>query len=910
MKRKHKSLIVVALCAVGFAAFAEDADTVGTRGPIGGETDPWLLGPATNKTETVAWTNGTTLVVVAGSGAVTNGYALSEGKYIVTQKSELQRPDGRNWNGRVEVTCLVFDPAAGALQFGSNIKLGLEDSARAKRLHRIVNGVLEYDDLMLNLTGAPQFVTLIWDAALDGVEEGHVGTVTAATSGPMGNPNCPVTVQNGTFVGVLDGETKVRSWKGIPYAVQPTGVNRWKAMGDPVPSGETFAAKQFGHAAIQRCDPTETGGYVEQGDDCLVLNVWSADEKETVGCDYGKRPVMVYIHGGAFVLGGSADIHYDGRNIVERNKDVVVVTINYRVGLLGFVDFKDVPGGEKFPDAQKLGILDQRQALKWVQKNIGQFGGDPGNVTIFGESAGGGSVAIHLTSSESAPYFRRAIQMSGGLDLDQTEKAVDGRRLVPELVAAVAKLRFGDVSKTNCVDMTVLQSLTPDEIRNLMETPADNQKTEKDGLSWPAWDIPSDDISGGGGTIAFSLNFPICDDERGCVPTDPFRAFMTNGVANGKDYMVGTVRNEMRYFTGYEGPDDPLRWYYTGFIADRMRMNKVWLGKHAGLVDGFIAAYEDDGVRDEMDTRYPGIWKMTALEDQLYMRLSAIKMADIHAKLPADPKSGYKGKTYMYRFDKCRELTKEPWSKAGHACENDYVFHNTSCVDYGRIDEDLADKVNAAFVNFARTGDPNGGAKVGEAKWEQYEVTDRKTMLFRNDCTTSLASDPDKGARMMLLESGAYDTYHEARAKTANRTTINVPFVRDTSTIPTGTADKPWQVGRTADDDVIASTNATGKLVVKGAGDIRDFYAVGGGLWFGPTATEAEFAAGVKGIGSNMLSTCSGLRRIVVNSVTPPTLGENALPPVARLEAIHVPAASVGAYKAAWTEYASIITGI
>ena len=146
---------------------------------------------------------------------------------------------------------------------------------------------------------------------------------------------------------------------------------------------------------------------------------------------------------------------------------------------------------------------------------------------------------------------------------------------------------------------------------------------------------------------------------------------------------------------------------------------------------------------------------------------------------------------------------------------------------------------------------------------------------------------------------------------------IEVPFVRDLSRLPDGTATNCWQIGRTAADTVVAYTNEVGKLFVAGAGDIRDFYALGGGLWFGPTTTEAEFGAGVTSIGSNMLSTCSTLMRIVMNSDEPPTLGYKALPPVEQFEriephpVIYVPESSVEMYKEAkgWSEYKDYIKG-
>ena len=804
-------------------------------------------------------------------------------------------------NGRVKVRCIVYDKGAASKTYGSNVKLELTAEKPVKHLHRVENLGVERDDMMLwQKDDRPQFVTLIWDAALDGVTA-EVKSGGISVSGTLCE-DASVTVSNGVFVGVLDGDTKIRTWKGIPYAKQPTGGDRWKAMGDPTASTDTFAAKQFGHATIQMYDMTETGGCIEQGDDCLVLNVWSSDTSVE---PKEKRPVMVYIHGGAFVLGGSADIHYDGRNIVERNKDVVVVTINYRVGFMGYIDLKNVPGGENFADSPNLATLDQRQALKWVNENIAAFGGDKDNVTIFGESAGGGSVAVHLTSPKSAPYFKRAIQMSGGLDLTMTEKAYEERQLTERLVAAVAKLRFGDVSKTNYVDMTVLQSLTVDEIRNLMQTPYADPAN-------PGLELSPDDLTGGQPLIGAIMNYPMCDT-RGVVPADPFQALATNGVANNKDYMVGSTHDEWRYFMGYDGADDPLRNYYTGLISDRMRNDWHWFGEdHQWRLTNFLATVECE--LDEMDTRYPDIWKRTMLENLLAFRFGAIKMAEIHAGLEGT------GKTYMYRFDKGRVYANQPWAGAGHACENDYVFHNTSCVDYGPIDEGLADVVNAAFVNFARCGNPNGvepEVKVGGKTWEEYDGTDRKTMLFQNDCTTELAKDPDGEARRLLMDDGAYDTYIKARANALRRTTTKLAFVREPEP-PKGTAGDPWQVGMTEGDDVIAFMELSGKLFVEGAGDIRDFYALGGGLWFGEGTTEVEFGPRVTGIGANMLATCGKLRTIAMYPAEPPTLGEDALPPPhdddddddLELVAIYVQDKYYEAYTNAWPKYKGVIKGV
>jgi len=152
----------------------------------------------------------------------------------------------------------------------------------------------------------------------------------------------------------------------------------------------------------------------EMGEDCLYLNVYKnvADKTE-------KKAVMVWIHGGAYLSGGNSSPNYDGYNFITENPDVILVAINYRMGVLGFVDFSHIEGGEAYPYCN-LGIYDQIEALKWVQKNIAAFGGDPDRVTIFGESAGGGSVSTLAVMKEAKGLFKRVIAESGSVSLCTT----------------------------------------------------------------------------------------------------------------------------------------------------------------------------------------------------------------------------------------------------------------------------------------------------------------------------------------------------------------------------------------------------------------------------------------------------------------------------------------------------------
>ena len=214
---------------------------------------------------------------------------------------------------------------------------------------------------------------------------------------------------NGTFVGTE--ENGVASWLGIPYAKAPVGERRFKAPEYVDTSDRVFEARYYGKGAYGSL------GYPDciqkqVSEDCLYLNIWvNADDKTD------KKPVMVWIHGGAYVVGSGSQISYSGANLVQAQSDIIMVNINYRLNMYGFMDFSSVPGGENFKTAPCNGLLDQAMALRWVHENIAAFGGDPDNVTIFGQSAGGGSVSILPVMKEANQYFQKVIAQSGSTTL-------------------------------------------------------------------------------------------------------------------------------------------------------------------------------------------------------------------------------------------------------------------------------------------------------------------------------------------------------------------------------------------------------------------------------------------------------------------------------------------------------------
>ncbi len=214
---------------------------------------------------------------------------------------------------------------------------------------------------------------------------------------------------NGTFVGTENHG--VASWLGIPYAKAPVGDRRFKAPEYVDASDKVFEAKYYGKGAYGSL------GYPDciqkqMSEDCLFLNIWLNEDDKTP-----KKPVMVWIHGGAYVVGSGSQISYSGANLVQAQSDIIMVNINYRLNMYGFMDFSSVPGGDAFKTAPCNGLLDQAMALRWVHENIAAFGGDPGNVTIFGQSAGGGSVSILPVMKEANRYFQKVIAQSGSTTL-------------------------------------------------------------------------------------------------------------------------------------------------------------------------------------------------------------------------------------------------------------------------------------------------------------------------------------------------------------------------------------------------------------------------------------------------------------------------------------------------------------
>jgi len=354
---------------------------------------------------------------------------------------------------------------------------------------------------------------------------------------------------NGFFVGKPD--EGVVSYKGIPYAEPPVGSLRWHP---PVPARHSDIVREayyFGKSAIQTQGPTQMASYYPQSEDCLTLNVWTA-ESDTL--DRMERPVMVYIHGGSYGWGGTSDPMFEGHNLVKNNPDIVLVTINYRLGIFGFLNLTNLKGGENYRESANLGMLDQIEALKWIRQNIAQFGGNPENVTIFGESAGGGSVALLNVMDRAKGLYRRAIAESGSVALSSSRKEA---KVLTDML----------VKETGIDNVEELMRLSTAQLVKINEKLAEHNR------------------------------FPMRDGVL--IPLDPYESYR-EGKADTVDFMTGTNSDEVCYWIGAMGGytmfSIAMNVWYENIMAElpedqRTTYNKFTHtypeGKTAGLAEFF-----------------------------------------------------------------------------------------------------------------------------------------------------------------------------------------------------------------------------------------------------------------------------------------------------------------------------------
>ena len=355
---------------------------------------------------------------------------------------------------------------------------------------------------------------------------------------------------NGTFVGRKT--ENVIAYKGIPFVgEQPVGEHRWKAPVDVVPDEGIYEAYYNAKSPCQVVDEWQRASLYPQGEDCLYLNVWKADDGAV------NKPVMVWIHGGAFEVGGTVEPREEGTNFVRENPDVILVYIEYRLGVFGFFHLSHLSDGADYPDAQNLGLMDQMMALKWIHNNIAAFGGDPNNVTIFGQSAGGGSVSLLPLIEDSHNYFQRVIAQSGSVCFSRSEA---------EAIACTNEV----MSALGCTTVADLQKV---DVQKLVEA---------------------------GDAIDLRV-FPERDGKF--LPLDAYEAY-ANGAAKDLDFMQGCTKDEMNYFLVCAGGPEP----FMDFLNERLATNLTRLtAEERALVESFYKDVKGE-VYDPLCRLYDQIW--------------------------------------------------------------------------------------------------------------------------------------------------------------------------------------------------------------------------------------------------------------------------------------------------------------
>jgi len=482
----------------------------------------------------------------------------------------------------------------------------------------------------------------------------------------------------------------VLAFLGVPYARQPVGERRWREAEPPDSSSQTIDASAFGHTAMQVPDENEAASATPQGEDCLSLNIWT---RRATG---SSRPVLVWIHGGGNVSGGTADPLYDGHNFV-RDNDVVLVSINYRLGPFGFLDLSEV-GGPEYARSRNLGLLDQLAAIRWVRTHIAEFGGDPGNITLFGESAGGSAIMRLLAMPLARGLFDKAIIQSGG----PANVRVRGYPKKDEIAASRAIAREF-MRAAGVVDLAGLKALSAQAVLDASVAVARHRGDE---LGVSTWGARADGI---------------------VLPEDIF-GDIRRGANPDVKVLIGTNEDEMLYF----------RLYDRDFERNLMREYHE---------KGTAMGRDFSRVRDEADRYIAGSTDPMRYVDfagEFWLRQPSILLAEGQARYTD---------TYMYLFiwD-----SGHPDLGACHAIELPFVFGHLSGQSVEGMTGPnppaaLSRRIQAAWTAFAATGNPTAP---GEPAWPRYDDDTRATMIL-TDGPWTVVNDPKANARRLLR--GMYD---------------------------------------------------------------------------------------------------------------------------------------------------------
>ena len=381
-----------------------------------------------------------------------------------------------------------------------------------------------------------------------------------------------VKTRTGIYVGEKHKNTI--SYLGIPYAKPPIGQLRWKAPEALASSEAVFEAGHFGASAIQVDHEGSILKHYRQSEDCLYLNICVGAQKTKT-----KKPVLVLFHHGDFSFGGSADPLLYGRNFVEAHPDVVFVSFNYRLGIFGFVDFSEVPGGEAYPDAVNLGLLDQIAALRWIKENIKAFGGNPERITTLGFESGAISILLLAACEQAKGLFQKAFLFNGNLMY-----AYD----TPEGAKAAAK----DLLKeTKAATMDELMQLDTQSLKDVAQRMWKNHCAPTcDGTLIPV-DVYQAFQEGVASGIKFIIGFPAHEMQvlRSFIDAENYEVFVSEGMAGMQQYLDGSISNAVQDYIKTQaqslGEIEAKTKLLDQWIALCIYLVAVWLSKGGNKVN-------------------------------------------------------------------------------------------------------------------------------------------------------------------------------------------------------------------------------------------------------------------------------------------------------------------------------------
>ena len=492
--------------------------------------------------------------------------------------------------------------------------------------------------------------------------------------------SAPVKTKQGLVKGIEEAEFSACTWKGIPYAQPPVGELRLRAPQPPLPHQGILEAYEVGPICPQAETIFAGGSIKEQSEDCLTLNIWRPKK-------LGSFPVMVWFHGGGFRQGSGGYPMYDGARL-SAEYEVVVVTINYRLGALGFMALPELTEEDPNHSSGNYGLLDQIQALKWIQENISAFGGDPNNVTIFGQSAGGMSTCALLASPLAKGLFHRAISMSGSCaDAMPLEESYEiGRRMVE---------RIGCKGEGKELLACLRQKPAQDFVFKIKNTVINAIK--------------------GGITFGIKIDGYVLKEQ----PIDA----LAKGEFNRVPVMVGHTRDEIKL--------------YTIFIPGLSLWSKFWVNR---LMKKLLGDY------------YSEVMSMYSYADYkrpIHLAYAVCDEAFISRGVDTAEKLSKYVPTYLYRFD--WDDTKFPRKMgAFHSLDVPFVFgHFTLDSDLARLlankkvvekAKPLSQQMMAYYTNFAKYGDPNGG---NLPYWPAYTSEKKSRIIFDTPITVLPISEEE-----------------------------------------------------------------------------------------------------------------------------------------------------------------------